>query len=271
MDAFFGLLGMAGIAVGGIGLIVSLLLRKKAMPWVLTIAVSFASFILGLGLSDSGPSEELLEMTASRDAALVEVEAIKSENERLKQQVEELDAEFEAFKAESADFLKLSEDEKAAALARAEVERLAAEEEARLAKEEADRIAAEREAEEKAKKEAEEASRLAEEAKGYETGIAYKDIARSPDAYKGKKVKFSGEVIQVSEGILYNHIRLATKNGYDDVVYCSYDPNLLNFRILEEDQITVYGVCEGVESYTSVLGAQVTLPSVSVERIDLNQ
>ncbi len=59
---------------------------------------------------------------------------------------------------------------------------------------EAERIIAEKQA-------AEEAARLAaEEAQGYETGITYDNIARTPDEYTGKKVKFTGKVIQLIEG-----------------------------------------------------------------------
>jgi hypothetical protein len=36
-------------------------------------------------------------------------------------------------------------------------------------------------------------------------------------------------------------------------------------RILEDDWITCYGECEGVESYTTVLGSQITIPSMKMK------
>ena len=61
------------------------------------------------------------------------------------------------------------------------------------------KVAAEKEVEEQKaaeQKAAEEAAaaKAAEEAKGYETGITYDQLARTPDDFKGKKVKFYGKV-----------------------------------------------------------------------------
>ena len=63
-------------------------------------------------------------------------------------------------------------------------------EEQKAIEEENARLKAEEEAKKKA--EEEEAKRLAEEEakKGYDTGITYNQIARTPDEYKGKKIKF---------------------------------------------------------------------------------
>lgn len=59
----------------------------------------------------------------------------------------------------------------------------------------------EAEAAKKAKEEEEARKKAEEEARGYETGITYDQLARTPDEFEGKKVKFSGKVIQVSEGL----------------------------------------------------------------------
>lgn len=48
------------------------------------------------------------------------------------------------------------------------------------------------------------AAKAAEEAQGYETGITYDQLARTPDDFKGKKVKFTGKVVQVIEGTCTN-------------------------------------------------------------------
>lgn len=191
--------------------------------------------------------------------------------EKLKKEHEDVVEEYNQYKEETADFAALTEDERKAELARAEKERIEAEEEARKAQEEADRLAAERAAEEEARKQAEEEARLAEEAKGYETGITYKQLARTPDEYKGKKVKFQGTVLQVIEGDDENQGRLATKDGYDDVIYFGYDPDLLDVRLLEDDVITIYGTSIGVYSYTTVMGATVTLPAVWIDRIEIHE
>src|SRR5699024_10509101 len=55
-------------------------------------------------------------------------------------------------------------------------------------------------AEEKKKEEEESKKKEEKEKKGYDTGITYDQLARTPDDYEGEKVKFSGKVLQVMEG-----------------------------------------------------------------------
>lgn len=41
-------------------------------------------------------------------------------------------------------------------------------------------------------------------------------------------------------------------------------------RILENDIVTFYGICEGTYTYESVLGSNITIPSVSALYMDIN-
>lgn len=132
---------------------------------------------------------------------------------------------------------------------------------------------AKKEAEEEAKRkaEAEEAERLAEEEekKGYDTGIGYKDLARNPENYVGKKIKFQGKVAQVLEGDGEVQIRLAVNGGYDNIIYCVYDSSIVLSRVLEGDYITVMGVSTDLLTYTTAIGTEITIPSMLVEKIDM--
>lgn len=112
------------------------------------------------------------------------------------------------------------------------------------------------------------AAEEAKKAKGYETGITYDQLAREPDKYKGEKVKFSGKVIQVMEDSPTIKIRLAVNDNYDTVLYGSYYPNIVSTRVLEDDHITVFGTSEGTISYQSTLGGTITIPGVSIEKIN---
>jgi hypothetical protein len=112
------------------------------------------------------------------------------------------------------------------------------------------------------------AAEEAEKAKGYETGITYDQLARTPDDYMGKKVKFSGRVVQVMEGDDETSIRLAVNNDIDTVIYGQYSSSTVSSRVLEDDQITVYGVSVGTVSYQSTLGGKITIPGVYIEKID---
>lgn len=93
--------------------------------------------------------------------------------------------------------------------------------------------------------------------------VDYSDVERNPDNYKGEKVKISGKVIQVSEGFLDSVTLRVSCNG--NVWYVTYSRKEGESRILENDSITCYGECDGVQSYLTVLGAQVTVPSMKMK------
>ncbi len=115
-----------------------------------------------------------------------------------------------------------------------------------------------------------EAKRQAEkkEKQGYNTGITYNQLARTPDDYEGEKVKFSGEVVQVIEGSSSVQIRLAVNDDYDTILLGEYDSDIVSSRILEDDHITIYGTSIGTISYESTMGATITIPGVQIEKID---
>ena len=143
---------------------------------------------------------------------------------------------------------------------------------ARAKAEEEARIAAEKKAEEEriAKEKAEE-----EERKGYETGITYDQLARTPDEYKNKKVKFYGKVVQVTEGDNETNLRVATRAieygcYYEDVVLVYYNPKIMASRVLENDMITLYGVSKGLHTYKSTMSGNITVPLIAVDKIDVN-
>jgi len=139
-------------------------------------------------------------------------------------------------------------------------------------------------AEEQARKEAE-AKAKAEAKANEETNFknscksyTFKEIARNPDNYIDKNVVFTGQVIQVSEGLFNTNkieIRLnVMKNEYDwydDTIYCTYTYKNNESKILEEDIITIYGTCKGSTSYISILGANITLPEVDIKYLTINE
>lgn len=160
-------------------------------------------------------------------------------------------------------FLKLSKAEQKAKLAEAEAEQIEKEEKVKKIKSEKKKIA-------KKKEKEKENSRKASERKQYDSVITYEKLARSPEKYKGKKVTLSGTIIQIVEGAFDNEARLATKDGFSDIAYITYKPDILDVRLLDYDEVTVYGTFKGLKSYLSLLG-EVTIPNISVEHIDLKK
>ncbi|MCI5997391.1 MAG: hypothetical protein PT934_03240 [Peptoniphilaceae bacterium] len=123
-------------------------------------------------------------------------------------------------------------------------------------------------AEEEAKKQAEEKVKKEEEAKGYDTGITYENLARTPNDYKGKKVKFKGEVIQVIRGTTVDEYRIKVEDDYKKVLYVTYI-NLTGTNILEEDKVILMGISEGEITYKSTMGGNITIPSVRAKSIEV--
>lgn len=115
------------------------------------------------------------------------------------------------------------------------------------------------------------AAEASQEAAGYETGITYDQLARTPDDYMGSKVKFTGRVVQLIEGQNDVEIRLAVNDDYDTIVYCAYDPSIVDGRVLEDDMITVYGTSAGIISYQSTLGGKISIPGILVDKIEIQQ
>lgn len=104
----------------------------------------------------------------------------------------------------------------------------------------------------------------------------YEKMARNPGKVKGKFAKLTGEVIQVMENDGSVELRVnITKNSYgyySDTVYVYYPMKSKDGdRILEDDIITIYGKLAGTETYTSVLGSEVTLPKINAEYIEFNK
>ena len=102
--------------------------------------------------------------------------------------------------------------------------------------------------------------------------IAYKELARNPDDYKGTNVIFTGKVIQVQESGNMVNLRVnVTKNtyGYEDTVLIQYDKYIVSGRVLDDDVITFSGMSMGLLTYKTVMGAEMTIPQVLATTVTL--
>lgn len=101
----------------------------------------------------------------------------------------------------------------------------------------------------------------------------FKQIARNPEEYKGKAIKLTGKVVQVLyDGNTVDMRVDMTKDEYglyDDTVYITYEATDGESKILEDDIITVWGICGGEYSYTSTMGTPVTLPLIYGYFVDI--
>lgn len=206
------------------------------------VLIAVAAFIFGcMAGCVAGGGSEASDSSASTSA---------NQYEDLNQKYTELKKEYSEYKEKMEPYEDLEEKE-------AKVREVEAEEklEEQKKKEEEEAAAAQKEQEEKEKK-------------GYDTGITYDQLARTPDDYEGEKVKFSGEVVQVMEDDGTTAIRLAVNEDYDNILIGVYDSNIVSSRILENDKVTIYGISTGLYSYETVMGDTLTIPSVQVEKIE---
>ena len=99
----------------------------------------------------------------------------------------------------------------------------------------------------------------------------YAEILRNPNSYKGHSVSIYGKVLQVgtSWGTTWARIGTGGYGYYDNVFYVTIPYSAMDENIIEDDMITVYGECTGTETYTTIFGASVTIPSITAEKVML--
>lgn len=99
--------------------------------------------------------------------------------------------------------------------------------------------------------------------------LAYEELARNADGHKGEKVKYSGRIVQVTNGSSGSvTLRVATSGNYDDIILVEYTYKSGQSKLLEDDTVTVYGTIYGDYTYESVMGAHITVPLVLASYID---
>ncbi|MFD1385984.1 toxin regulator [Oceanobacillus oncorhynchi subsp. oncorhynchi] len=213
----------------------------------------------------------VVNTTTTAKSKNTEIEAKEEELTELKNKLEENENTIEEMNSTIVTLEeKVEEAEPWFELSEKEQQRKIEEEEAKAEEEAAAAEAEAKKKEEEEAKEKEEAEKAAEEEakKGYDTGITYDQLARTPDDYVGEKVKFSGKVVQVMEGEDSTQIRFAVNDDYDLMLYAEFDSSIVESRILEDDQITIMGLSGGLLTYESTMGGNITIPSLLIEKIE---
>lgn len=96
--------------------------------------------------------------------------------------------------------------------------------------------------------------------------VAYEDVERRPENFKGLKICVTGKVIQVVEG-WFDTVTLRVRDENGSVWSVTYTRPDGEPRVLEDDQITVYGECRGVKTYRTITGSSTTLPAVKAKYV----
>lgn len=99
--------------------------------------------------------------------------------------------------------------------------------------------------------------------------IQYDSASRYPSSYKGDNVSFNGRVLQVMSGWGETSYRISSRGRWNNVVYVTIKNSDITTPIIEDDNVTVYGKYDGNYTYKSILGASITIPSVTAEKINV--
>ena len=102
---------------------------------------------------------------------------------------------------------------------------------------------------------------------------SYDEILRYPIQHKGDQVRIFGKVIQKQTNGNYVVLRVGTSGYgyYDNVFYIEYYNDGSFPSIIEDDKVTIYGICQGTKTYKTIMGGSVTIPLIGAEKIKIGE
>ncbi|MBP3198603.1 MAG: hypothetical protein J6I58_03975 [Eubacterium sp.] len=105
----------------------------------------------------------------------------------------------------------------------------------------------------------------------YRTDIDYDSINRKPDDYIGLKLKYSGTVVSVIEDDKNKlvQLNLGDDNDFKSLIVL-YTDDVIDVRILENDQLTVYGDYYGLFEYEAISGSTKMDPCITAKKITID-
>ncbi|MFV8211900.1 hypothetical protein ACMZ62_07155 [Streptococcus pluranimalium] len=86
----------------------------------------------------------------------------------------------------------------------------------------------------------------------------------------GTSVQITGNVIQIQKSSEEVHLRVALDDMSDQVVLVAVSTDDYKEVIAEDDNVTIYGINLGLTSYTTVMGNEITIPSMMATRYTVN-
>jgi len=107
----------------------------------------------------------------------------------------------------------------------------------------------------------EELDALKTELKTQAENISYKEYAKHPYEYEGKLLYVKGRVAWINEynnGLIEG--ALYVNGSYSYPIYFSYWISKTEARILEKENVELWGIFDGIYSYESIEGELITLP-----------
>lgn len=96
--------------------------------------------------------------------------------------------------------------------------------------------------------------------------IDYVNIMRDRSGKPGYKDTFYAEVLQYEEG-LHTAVAIFKKDGDHNQLYYAVFNSLPKYRLVEGDNVDVYGTLDGLYTYETVIGGSNTVPKITIDRV----
>ena len=186
-------------------------------------------------------------------------------NSDLMSNKEAIEKELADLKEKTKSYVELNETEKSIVDTKIQEVRQATKEEAEAEQKRIAEEQAQKEAEKQAQKEAEEQAKKEAEAHKYETGLTWEQIAR--EGKKGTLGQFEGKIIQVMNGDGFTQYRVTINGDYDQVMLIEVKNGVSKETLLEDDYVYFKGESLGTITYTTVMGAEMTVPAFECHEI----
>ena len=231
--------------------------KKEVLKFVVCgVICLFLGVRIGMdGMVDSEKYEDL------KDKHNKQVEI----NSDLMSNKEAIEKELADLKEKTKSYVELNETEKGIVDAKIQEVRQATKEEAEAEQKRIAEERAQKEAEKQAQKEAEEQAKKEAEAHKYETGLTWEQIAR--EGKKGTLGQFEGKIIQVMNGDGFTQYRVTINGDYDQVMLIEVKNGVAKETLLEDDYVYFKGESLGTITYTTVMGAEMTIPAFECHEI----
>ena len=231
--------------------------KKEILKFVVCgIICLFLGVRIGMdGMVDSEKYEDL------KDKHNKQVEI----NSDLMSNKEAIEKELANLKEKTKSYVELNETEKSIVDTKIQEVRQATKEEAEAEQKRIAEEQAQKEAEKQAQKEAEEQAKKEAEAHKYETGLTWEQIAR--EGKKGTLGQFEGKIIQVMNGDGFTQYRVTINGDYDQVMLIEVKNGVSKETLLEDDYVYFKGESLGTITYTTVMGAEMTVTAFECHEI----
>ncbi|MBG9367669.1 hypothetical protein [Streptococcus sp. NLN64] len=83
-----------------------------------------------------------------------------------------------------------------------------------------------------------------------------------------KKIKVTGKVAQVQSTNSYTVLRVAVEGDYNKIIWAEIDNDVYSKVVAENDTVTIYGYNKGLYTYETVMGNEMTIPSIIVREYE---